>query len=128
MRRLNSSSTHRPNHSQIASFILSSLLGFVVLLSFSFLLSLTAPTYRTPIYSQYPPPEFPISSSVCHCLNTIHISFFLRRSLLFASPPRFSFYFTLLLILAGDIETNPGPAPAPTLIQFVHLYCIYNSY
>ena len=45
------------------------------------------------------------------------ISFLLRRNCSLSSPPSASFALSLILILAGDIQLNPGPVP----LEFAHL-------
>src|SRR6267154_1933105 len=100
------------------------------LFSFCFvLLHLSAP-----YLALIPPPFFVSASSglsripiphpsVCRCLNHSHLSslsfsFFPRRPLLlFHSSFHFSTYF-LLLLLSGDIQSNPGPASTSSTLTF----------
>ena len=70
-------------------------------------------TSRCPL--RYQP--FPFSS-VSKCLDHIPIHFLLRRlttsTILYPNKPRF-FLFCLILLLAGDIEINPGPVSLTSL-------------
>ena len=66
-------------------------------------------------------------SSVCQCLDSVPVLFFSKShyaSLNLCSRPRTNFLFSLLLLLSGNVELNPGPrttSPAPT--DYFNIYC-----
>src|SRR5260221_376704 len=115
---------HRPSHLIITAIILISMLCLAASVLSCFLLSLIAPSHPmqpasslrlclpTPSSFVHLPP-----SSISPFLDSIHISFLLRRNCSISSPPPASFALSLILILAGDIQLNPGPVP----LEFAHL-------
>src|SRR5260221_14110995 len=77
-------------------------------------------TYSTDVRLCLPTPSSFVHlppSSISPFLDSIHISFLLRRNCSISSPPPASFALSLILILAGDIQLNPGPVP----LEFAHL-------
>src|SRR5260221_2779942 len=115
---------HQPSHLIITSIILISILCLAASAFSCFLLSLIAPSHPMQPASSL---RFCLStsstflhlplSSLSPFLDSIHISFLLRRNCSISSPPPASFALSLILILAGDIQLNPGPAP----LEFAHL-------
>src|SRR6267154_1284240 len=83
-------------------------------------ISLTSPLFCSPLFSVLSPNPYP---SVCQCLNhsslsSPSLSFFPRRPfLVFRSRFHFTTYF-LLLLLSGDIHSNPGPVSSTSTLTF----------
>src|SRR5260221_10901163 len=109
---------HQPSHLIITSIILISTLCLAASAFSCFLLSLIAPSHPVQPASSLrfclPTPStfvhLPLSS-LSPFLNSIHISFLPHLNCSISSPPSASFALSLILILAGDIQLNPGPVP-----------------
>src|SRR6266536_4772020 len=115
---------HRPSHLIITSIILILMLCLGASAFSCFLSSLIAPSHPMQPASSLrfcllTPSTFVHSPlpSLSPLLDSIHISFLLRRNCSLSSPPCTSFALSLILILAGDIQLNPGPVP----LEFAHL-------
>src|SRR5260221_4904899 len=115
---------HRPSHLIIISIILISMLCLAASAFSCFLLSLIAPSHPLQPASSLrfcltTPSTFvqlPLSS-LSPFLDSVHISFLLRRNCSISSPPSASFALSLILILAGDIQLTPGSVP----LKLAHL-------
>lgn len=72
----------------------------------------------TPFYPAYQPIP---KASVCECLDTLSLPFFTKSyvfSIRWTSKKYVNFLFSLLLILAGDVELNPGPVSSSNLLAY----------
>ena len=139
-------SVFSPSSSYFLPFHSSILHSLHVLFSFFLpiflLLTLSTPylTHNPPSasISLYPlgPTLIPIpSSSLSPCFTNYHfsllsISFFPRRPSLSCSR-RFNFLVILLLVLVGDVQTNPGPVFVFFFSKFLlskHSFCLFHLY
>ena len=108
-----------------------------VILTFFFMLHIVLSSIYLPTtHTQLPSSDFFDSnlspayqpfciSSVCTSLDHIPLGFFTKPStgcfdVVLVSAKRSSFFIYLLMLLAGDIEMNPGPA-SPASLNFCHL-------
>ena len=66
-------------------------------------------------------------SSVCQCLDSVPLLFFSKShyaSLNLCSRPRTNILLSLLLLLSGNVELNPGPrGTSPASFNYVNIYC-----
>ena len=118
-----------PNPSHITRFY-PVLHSVHVILSFFFILYLVLASVPLPSCSTYlmvsdnyrvseitlPYQPFPFSS-VCKCLDRIPIHFLFKLSSkpIFSQTNLYPTLFSLILLLAGDVEINPGPTPSTSL-------------
>jgi len=65
-------------------------------------------------------------SSVCQCLDSVPLLFFSKShyaSLNLCSRPRTNILLSLLLLLSGNVELNPGPrGTSPASSNYVNIY------
>ena len=100
------------------------LLIYILLLLFSPFLTFIPPSsYSSNSYPSFFTSAVVPTSSISPCFTNYHFSllatsFFPRRSLSLSFSRPINFYVVLLLLLAGDVQTNPGPVLYSSSLNF----------